>query len=325
MDYGFVYGFIMIYMQEPSTITSMPTGPTFPHIAPVQRPASQGVPSLQTSSPSSTTQDMITNGESVQELKPSVAGMPQSVRPVPPANVNILNNLSQVRQVMSSAALSGGTSIGLPSMNQTPVAMHMSNMISSGMASSVPPSQTVFSSGQSGVNAITGSGTLTGTSQVGQNTGLGSFAPATSSMSGNSNIGMSQPMNNLQGSASLGQSVPGMSQGSLSGAQMVQSGIGINQNIMPNLGASNVPSATGTMIPTPGMPGQVQNGMQTLGVNNGLATNMSLPQQTTGGMQPAQSKYVKVWEVSLVNLTGVQPCFHFFVICRHFLEKGRYY
>ncbi|MCI51227.1 mediator of RNA polymerase II transcription subunit 25-like, partial [Trifolium medium] len=39
---------------------------------------------------------------------------------------------------MNSAALSGGTSMGLPSMGQAPVAMHMSNMISSGTTSSGP-------------------------------------------------------------------------------------------------------------------------------------------------------------------------------------------
>ncbi|KAH9771942.1 Mediator of RNA polymerase II transcription subunit 25 [Citrus sinensis] len=161
---------------EPSTVTSMVNGPTFPHIPSVPRPASQGVPSLQTSSPSSTSQEMITSGDSVPEVKPLVSGMSQPLRPMAPAaaNVNILNNLSQARQVMNNAALTGGTSIGLQSMGQTPMAMHMSNMISSGMASSVPTSQPVFSSAQSGITSIGGSGTLTGTSQVPQNSGVSS-------------------------------------------------------------------------------------------------------------------------------------------------------
>ncbi|KAH9707499.1 Mediator of RNA polymerase II transcription subunit 25 [Citrus sinensis] len=161
---------------EPSTVTSMVNGPTFPHIPSVSRPASQGVPSLQTSSPSSTSQEMITSGDSVPEVKPLVSGMSQPLRPMAPAaaNVNILNNLSQARQVMNNAALTGGTSIGLQSMGQTPMAMHMSNMISSGMASSVPTSQPVFSSAQSGITSIGGSGTLTGTSQVPQNSGVSS-------------------------------------------------------------------------------------------------------------------------------------------------------
>lgn len=238
---------------------------------------------------------MITSGDNVQELKPSVSGMTQPLRPVPPAaNVNILNNLSQAR-VMNSA-LTGGTSIGLQSMGQTPVAMHMSNMISSGMASSVPPAQTVFSSGQSGMNSLTGSGALTGTAQVPPNSGLGSFASATTNVAGNSNIGMSQQMGNVQGGVTMGQSVPGMSQGNHSGAQMVQSGVGMSQN-MSGLGPSTISSGTGTMIPTPGMSQQVPSGMQTLGVSNSSAANMPLSQQTSSALQSAQSKYVKVWEV----------------------------
>lgn len=96
----------------------------------------------------------------------------------------------------------------------------------------------------------------------------------------------------------MGPSVPGMSQGSLSGAQMVQSGIGMNQNMMSGLGPSGVSSGSSTMIPTPGIPQQAQSGMQSLGVNNNSAANMPLSQQTTSALQSAQSKYVKVWEVS---------------------------
>ncbi|KDP29373.1 hypothetical protein JCGZ_18294 [Jatropha curcas] len=295
---------------EPTTVTSMAPGPVFSHI-PSARPATQAVPSLQTSSPPTTSQEMMTNGENVPELKPTVSGMPQSVRPVPPgaANVSILNNLSQARQVMNSAALTGGSSIALPSMNQTPVAMHMSNMISSGMATSVPAAQTVFSSGQPGITSMTGSGTLTGTSQIAPNSGLGSFASSTSNISGNSNLGISQPMANLQGGVSMGQSVSGMSQGNLSGGQMVQSVIGMNQNVMNGLGPSGVSSGTSTMIPTPGMPQQAQTGMQSLGVNNNSAANMPLSQQTTSALQSAQSKYVKVWEGNLSGQRQGQPVF----------------
>lgn len=96
----------------------------------------------------------------------------------------------------------------------------------------------------------------------------------------------------------MGPSVPGMSQGNLSGAQMVQSGNGKNQNMMSGLGPSGVSSGSSTMIPTPGMPQQAQSGMQSLVVNNNSAANMPLSQQTTSAVQPAQSKYVKVWEVS---------------------------
>ncbi|XP_062159533.1 mediator of RNA polymerase II transcription subunit 25 isoform X2 [Alnus glutinosa] len=297
---------------EPSTVPSMVAGPAFSHIPSVARAASQAV--QQTSSPSSASQEMITNNDNVQDLKPIVSGMPQSVRPVgpAPANVNILNNLSQARQVMNSAALTGGTSIGLQSMGQTPISMHMSNMISSGMTSSVPASQNVFSSGQSGNTSISGSGAHTGTGQVAQNSGLGSFISAPSNVSGNSNLGISQPMGNgnLQGGVSMGQSVPGMSQGNLSGIQMAQSGIGMNQNMMSGLGPSVVSSGNGTMIPTPGMPQQVQSGMQSLGgVNNNSAANMPLSQQTSSALQSAQSKYVRVWEGNLSGQRQGQPVF----------------
>ncbi|WCJ24578.1 Mediator of RNA polymerase II transcription subunit 25 [Euphorbia peplus] len=293
---------------EPTTVTSIPPGPSFPHM-PSVRPTSQAAPSLQTSSPPTTTQEMITAGDNVPELKPTVSGMPQSVRPVPPgaANVSILNNISQAR-VMNSAALSGGSSMGLPSINQTPVAMHMSNMISSGMASTVPASQTVFSSGQPAINSITGSGTVTGTSQIASNSGLGSFASAPN-MSGNSNIGISQPMGNLQSGISMGQSVPGMSQGNLSGTQMVQNGIGMNQNMMNGLGPSGVSSGPSTMIPTPGMTQQAQTAIPSLGVNNNPSANMALSQQTASALQSAQSKYVKVWEGNLSGQRQGQPVF----------------
>lgn len=295
----------MLILQEPVPVTSMVAGPAFPHNSSVPRATStsQGVPNLQTSSPSSVSQEIMTSNENAQDTKPIVS-MLQPLRPVNPAqaNVNILNNLSQARQVMNSAALSGGTSMGLPTMGQTPVAMHMSNMISSGMASSVPAAQNVFSSGQSGITSITSSGPLTVPAQVGQNSGLGSLTTATSNLSSSSNIGISQPLGNLQGAVSMAQQVPGMSQGNLSGAQMVQGGVSMNQNVMSGLGPSVVSSGNGTMIPTPGMSQQVQSGMHPL-VNN-AAANMPLSQQTSGGMQSTQSKYLKVWEVcSLPSLT----------------------
>ncbi|CAB4264979.1 unnamed protein product [Prunus armeniaca] len=277
---------------EPSTVSSMVAGPAFPHI-PSVRPPSQGVPSLQTSSPSSASQEMTTNNENVPDLKPVVSGVTHPSRPVG----SILNNISQAR-VMNSAALTGGTSIGLQTMGQNPMAMHVSNMISSGMASSVGAAQNVFSS--------SGSGTLT---QVAQNSGLGSFTSANSNVSGNNNLGISQPMSNLQGGVSMGQSVPGMSQGNLSGPQMVQSAIGMNPNMMSALGSSGSSSGTGTMIPTPGMPQQVQAGIQSLGANNSSAPNVPLSQQTSSALQSAQSKYVKVWEGNLSGQRQGQPVF----------------
>ncbi|PSR91194.1 Mediator of RNA polymerase II transcription subunit like [Actinidia chinensis var. chinensis] len=297
---------------EPSTVGSMVSGPSFPHIPAVPRAASQGVPSLQTSSPMSS-QEMISNNENVQDLKPMVSSMAQPLRPVGPAaaNVNILNNLSQARQVMNSAALTGGTSIGLQSMGGTPMAMHMSNMISSGMASSVPAAQTVISSGQSAIPSMSGSGSLTGTAQPAPNSAPGSFTSSASNMSATSNLGISQTLGNLQSGVSMGQSAPGMNQGNLPGAQMVQNGISMNQNMMSGLGPSGMSSGTGTMMPTPGMTQQVQPGMQSLGVNNSSATNipMSQVQQTSSGLQSAQSKYVKVWEGNLSGQRQGQPVF----------------
>ncbi|KAK4263763.1 hypothetical protein QN277_029137 [Acacia crassicarpa] len=290
---------------EPVPVTSMVPGPPFPHMPSVPRAPSQGVPSLQTSSPSSASQDIMASNENTQDVKPMMS-VSQPLRPVGPAqaNVNILNNISQARQV-----LSGGNSMGLQSMGQTPVAMHMSNMISSGMASSVQAAQNVFSSGQSGVTSITSSGSLTGPVQVGANSGLGSLTSATSNVSGSSNIGISQPLGgNLQGTVSMGQPGLAMSQGNISGAQMVQGGVNMNQNVMSGLGPSVVSSGTGTMIPTPGMSQQVQQGMQPLGVNN-AAANMPLQQQTSGAMQSTQSKYVKVWEGSLSGQRQGQPVF----------------
>ncbi|CAL5421529.1 unnamed protein product [Camellia sinensis] len=296
---------------EPSTVGSMVSGPSFPHMPSVPRAASQVVPSLQASSPISASQEMIANNDNMQDLKPMVS-MPQPLRPVGPAaaNVSILNNLSQARQVMNSAALTGGTSIGLQSMGGTSMAMHMSNVISSGMASSVSAAQTVLPSGQSAITSNAGSGTLAGTAQVAQNSAPGSFTSASSNVSGTSNLGMSQPLGNLQGGVSMGQSVPGLNQGNLPGAQMVQGGMGMNQNMMSGgPGLSGMSSGTGTMIPTPGMTQQGQPGMQSLGVNNNSAANMSMSQQTSSGLQSAQSKYVKVWEGNLSGQRQGQPVF----------------
>lgn len=267
----------------------MGTGPAYPHIPSAPRP---GVPALQTSSPPSTSQEMVTNSESVQELKPPVGSISQPLRTVPPsaaANSSILNTLSQVRHLANPA-------VGLQSMGQTTIGMHMSNMMSTGMASSVAAAPNVFSSGQSGLTSVTGTGTLTGTSQVSQNSGLNSFSSATTNLPGNSNLPISQPMTNTQVGVSMGPSISSMSQGNHSGPQMVQSGIGVNMNV---LGPSGVSSGPGTMIPTPGMSQQAQSGMQQLGVNNNAVANMPLSQQTSSALQSSQSKYIKVWEVCI--------------------------
>ncbi|VVA92490.1 unnamed protein product [Arabis nemorensis] len=276
---------------EPTTVSSMAGVPSFPHIPPVARPATQAIPSIQTSSASPVSQEMVTNTDNAPDVKPVVGVTTAPVRTVPPggANVNLLNNLSQVRQVMSSAALAGAAS----SAGQSAVAMHMSNMISTGMATSLPPSQNVFSSGQPGITSMAGSGALMGTAQAGQSPGPNnSFSPQTTSNVA-SNLGVSQPM-------------PGMNQGSHSGVQMMQGGISMNQNMMSGLGQGNVSSGTSGMMPTPGVGQQAQSGIQ-LGGGNSSAPNMQMSQPSSGALQTSQSKYVKVWEGNLSGQRQGQP------------------
>nr|XP_011466015.1 PREDICTED: mediator of RNA polymerase II transcription subunit 25-like isoform X1 [Fragaria vesca subsp. vesca] len=110
--------------------------------------------------------------------------------------------------------------------------------------------------------------------------------PPTSRPSGNSNPGMSQPMSNLQGGASIGQSVPGINQNH-SGSQMVQNKL-----------VSACPSGTGTMIPPLGISQQAQSGIQSVGANYSSVFN-PLSQQTSSALQSARSSYVKVWEGNL--------------------------
>ncbi|KAI3932763.1 hypothetical protein MKW92_006613 [Papaver armeniacum] len=132
---------------EPNTIPSS----NFPHPPYVSHGPYQGITSLQSSPPSSTSQDMITNNDNVQEFKPIVGGLSQPLRPTGPAaeSVSILNNLSQIRQAMDSANLNTANFMGLQPMGATPMAMHMPNVISSGMASTaLPPAQNGALSGQ---------------------------------------------------------------------------------------------------------------------------------------------------------------------------------
>ena len=276
-------------------MTSLTSGPALPHMPSVPRATAQSVPSLQAASPPAVSQELNTNNENMPETKPMVS-MSQPLRPVG----TILNNISQAR-VMNSAALTGGNSLGLPSMGGNPIGMHMSNIISSGMASTVPPSQTVLSSGQSGISAV--SGTMPGTSQPIQNAALGSFSSTTSNVSGNSNLGISQPLSNLQGSVSntIGQPISGIGQGNVQ--SMAQNGTSMNPNMMSNLGSTVVPSGTGSMMPTPGMAQQVQTGMQGVGVSNS-APNMPMSQQPSASLPTSQSKYVKVWDVSSIFSFG---------------------
>lgn len=284
---------------EPATVPTMVSGPGYPHLQPMSNVSSQGVPSLQTSSPSPTSQEMTVTSEAIQEHKPLVNPMLQTVRPVgaAQANVNILNNLSQHRQVMNSASITGANPIGLQTIGGTPMAMHVSNMISSGMASSGVP----------GITSVSGSGALMPTTQVAQNVALGSFTSANSLVSGNSNMGISPALTNLQSSIGISQSVQGMGQGNLTqSAQTGQGGINMTPTVMNGLGPTVISSAPGTMIPTPGM--SQQSSVNSLGMANNTAVNMPLTQQAPGVQQP-QSKYVKIWEGALSGQRQGHPVF----------------
>ncbi|PKA55557.1 Mediator of RNA polymerase II transcription subunit 25 [Apostasia shenzhenica] len=282
---------------EPITVSTMVSGPGYPHIAPISSVTSQGVPSLQASSPSPTSHEMNATNESMQEHKPLVNPVPQTLRPVgpAPANVNILNTLSQHRQVVNSASITGASSIGLQTMGGNPMAMHVSNMISTGMASSAMP----------GIASVAGSGALMSTAQVAQNAALGSFASSNSHISGNSNMGIAPALTNLQISAGMGQSLPVVGQGNLSAsAQTGQGGISMAPNIMNGLGPTSMASSSGTMIPTPGI--SQQQGVNSLGLTNNAAINMPLTQP---GAQQTQPKYVKIWEGALSGQRQGQPVF----------------
>ncbi|KZV35948.1 mediator of RNA polymerase II transcription subunit 25 [Dorcoceras hygrometricum] len=291
---------------EPTTVTSVAsvtsfaslpsvTTPVFPHMPSAPRAASQAVPSLQTSSPLSVSQEMVPNNEIVPDTKPLVNNVTPSLRPVggAAANVRILNHVAQARQALAGSI--GGT----PMISNTP---------SSGM-NSIPPAPNAIPSGTSSVTSISGSLSMAATVQVGQNSAPASFTSTASNMPVNSSLGMSQPLSNLQ-NVSMGQTIPGMGQGNPPVSQMVQSGMSLSQNVVSSNGASGMPSGTGAMIPTPGLGQQMQPGMQPVGVNgNSTVTNMPLNQQTANAMQSAQSKYVKVWEGNLSGQRQGQPVF----------------
>ncbi|KAK9672260.1 hypothetical protein RND81_12G087500 [Saponaria officinalis] len=279
---------------EPSTVTSIGSGPVHSHMPSMPRAAAApSVPSLQAASPPSVSQETTSNNESAPDLKPTVS-MSQNPKPVGVGARNLLNNISNIR----GAALSGITSIG-----GNPIGAHMSNVISSGMASTGSPQQ-VLSSAQSDVPAVSGSGTITGISQpLPNNTAINSFSTATSNVSNNSNFGISQSASNLLGSVNnaMGSTVTGISQGNV--PLISQSGNNMNPNTMSNLGTNGGPSVTGPMMLN--QQGQV---MQSVGMNNSVS-NMPMSQQGPSSLPSSQSKYVKVWEGNLSGQRQQQPVF----------------
>jgi len=233
-----------------------------------------------------------------------------------PSGTNLPSNQSHVKvDDVSVAPVTGASPSSLPIANRqpipavnvtpatvkvepvpvkvepVPVKVERGVKIELGTTSSGPTGQNVFSSGPP---VITSSGYLTAPTQVGQQSSLALLMSATS-----------QPLANIQG-AVMGQQVPRMNPGNLAGAQMLHGGVNINENIMNGVGQSGVSSGTGAvMIPTPGMPQQVQSGMQPL-VNNAAATNMPVSQQTTSAQPP---KYIKAWEGTLTGLRQGKPVF----------------
>ncbi|KAM3274752.1 hypothetical protein ACQJBY_043645 [Aegilops geniculata] len=205
---------------EPTTIPPMVSAPAFSHMTPISNVASQGVSAMQTSSPSIISQETNVANEILQEHKPLVNPIQQQVRPGGPANVSILNNLSQHRHSLTAA-----TSMG-PNMGATPIQVHMSNMISSGMTSTPAV-----------ISSISGTVQPIGAQQLVQNTALGSFGSNTSTVSGQGGIGTNQNMINNLGTTAIS-STPTM----MPTPGMVQQ-TGVNALSVNNSSAMNMPLA----------------------------------------------------------------------------------
>ncbi|KAG8060944.1 hypothetical protein GUJ93_ZPchr0002g24815 [Zizania palustris] len=264
---------------EPITMPPIVSAPAFSHGAHVSNGASQGLSAVQSPSPSLISQETSLANDSVQEHKPLINPVQHPVRPVGPANVSILNNLSQHRSVA------------------TPIQVHMSNMISSGMTST-----------PSVISSISGGGQPIASQQMVQSTAIGSFGSNTSAMSGNANIAVSSSLANIQSNISI--SGPPVTQGGLmAGTQLGQGGIGTNQSMISSLGATTISSAP-AMMPTPGMAQQA--GVNSLGVTNSSVMNMPMVQHPNAQQQqqqPPPPKYVKIWEGTLSGQRQGQPVF----------------
>ncbi|KAF3781629.1 Mediator of RNA polymerase II transcription subunit 25 [Nymphaea thermarum] len=290
---------------EPNTSSSLGPGPTYPHVKPAIPHVASPVSSMQVSSPAVTSQEQTTSADNAQELKPIVGGISQGMRSVgsAAANVNILNNLSQVHKVMTSASLTGPSSMGIPTLGGTLMAMHMSSMLSNGMSSApAAPAQNVFQTTQSVMASMAGATTLGGTAQVSQNVSQGSLPSAPSNLPGNTSIG-SPPLANMPGVVGMNLPASVGGHGNLSsGTQIGPGAIGMSQTVMGGSGTTSLSSGAGTMIPTPGLS---QPGVHSLGVNNNSSVNMAMTQSSAAMQQ--QSKYVKIWEGALSGQRQGQP------------------
>ncbi|XP_055809752.1 mediator of RNA polymerase II transcription subunit 25-like isoform X2 [Solanum dulcamara] len=205
---------------EPAMATSVGR-PAPPHI-PTAHPTSQVAASLQSGLPISISEEMVPNNENTKETTPIVSVMTQSLS-LPfsgaAANVGILNEV----------------------------------------ASAISTDPTVLTSGQLGFTSMTGFAPIARTDQISQNFGPASLTLMAPSIFGNSNHCMSQPLSNILGGTGAGsQTVPVMSRVNLPGSQMMQSGIGMHQNVPSGTGIgmpsgqllSKIPGAIGAGSPT---------------------------------------------------------------------------
>ncbi|WVZ49970.1 hypothetical protein U9M48_001276 [Paspalum notatum var. saurae] len=185
----------------------------------VSNVASQGLSTLQASSSSLISQEANIAINGVQEHIPIMDPVFR-----PGGHSSILSHLSQV-QLMNSAFFGGSTSMELPDAGETPIQIHMSNMISSGVTS------TPSTSGP--VQPISNQ-------QIVQSTALGFSGSNTCTESGNSNLdGSSSHLNIMV----LGRSVKPVPQGLMTDLQLGQGAIGANQNVISGLQPTTLSSA----------------------------------------------------------------------------------
>ncbi|KAH9623460.1 hypothetical protein KSS87_001906 [Heliosperma pusillum] len=165
------------------------------------------------------------------------------------------------------------------SSSRVPIGVYGSNMMSSGMTSNGPSSP------------------ITGTSQSIQNTVSNSFSTVPSNVPTISNLGISHPSTNLQGSVknTMGPTVSGTGQGYVQ--SMAHSGASKNPNIESSRGTNGGASVTGSKMPTPGLPQQAQ-GMQSVGMN-GSASTVTMSQQGPNSLSSPHPRYIKFWEGDL--------------------------
>ncbi|KAH9624715.1 hypothetical protein KSS87_015614 [Heliosperma pusillum] len=228
------------------------------------------------------------------ESDPAHTDMPSMARPTgpsasihapsPPKSEDIIMNDDSLPELKPVIGLPqpvrtiGDLQNGVSS-SRVPIGVYGSNMMSSGMTSNGPSSP------------------ITGTSQSIQNTVSNSFSTVPSNVPTISNLGISHPSTNLQGSVkkTMGPTVSGTGQGYVQ--SMAHSGASKNPNIESSRGTNGGASVTGSKMPTPGLPQQAQ-GMQSVGMN-GSASTVTMSQQGPNSLSSPHPRYIKFWEGDL--------------------------